>query len=77
MRQIECQRSDCGQQTFLIDETVTLDKGWSAGAEPGGMPYYVCPYHRQVYVLTPMPSAIITKPEPEMASDAVPQDSEG
>jgi hypothetical protein len=64
MRQISCERPECGQSTYLIDGQYTLDQGWSKGRELGsGPPFYVCPHHAGRYELSPLPAAVISKPD--------------
>ena len=73
MRQIDCDRPDCGQTTYLIDETFTLDKGWATGTDTSTAPFFVCPNHVARYELTPMMAAVISpaatpETEPENAT---------
>jgi hypothetical protein len=76
VRQIECERNKCGQTTFLVDEKYTLYKDWSAGTSPlCGATFYVCPHHRGAYILTAMPSAMITAPQVENLDDSRPEAS--
>jgi hypothetical protein len=77
MRQIECDLAVCGQVTYLIDETYTLDRGWAQGTDTSTAPFYVCPSHVGRYTLTPMPAASISpaKSEPDAtAADPGPED---